>query len=68
MATVARDDGQALSKEERIAVLVALGMSETNARMVVAQEDGELLGDVVVVDGAGNVVGQSTSPSLVDEP
>ena len=68
MATVERDDGEALTRAERVAILVAVGISEAYARLVVAQEDGEPIGDVVVVDEAGKVVGRPASPSLVDSP
>lgn len=49
MATVKSTDGQELTKEERVAVLMAMGMTRTDAEFTVALEDGEIDGDVIEV-------------------
>lgn len=49
MATVTRADGEAVSREEMLAALIALGMDAVYAEFVLAMEAGEVDGDVVVV-------------------
>jgi hypothetical protein len=49
MATVTRADGEAVSREEQLAALIALGMDALYAEFVLAMEAGEVSGDVVVV-------------------
>lgn len=59
MATVSGPDGQEISEEEQVAALVAAGMSEEQARFVIALESGKIDGDIVEVDAEGNDVGTS---------
>lgn len=56
MATIVTTDGQELSREQEIALLVALGMPEAYARFVVAVGRGEIRGDVVELDEEGNEI------------
>lgn len=48
MAQVTRRDDRPANRDEQIRVLVALGMSEEQARFVLAVSAGEIDGDVVI--------------------
>ena len=56
MAKITDVDGVELTEKEQIAVMVALGMTESYARFVLAMQRGEIDGDVVMVDKDGREV------------
>jgi len=58
MAQITADDGRELTKEERIAILVGMGMSRDYAQFVVALDDGKVSGDLVIT----NDVSKSQEP------
>lgn len=49
MAEITVRDGQPLSEEEKLAVLIELGMTEEGALFVLAVSSGEIAGDLVTL-------------------
>lgn len=47
---ISRADGTPLTKEERVALYVETGMDESEARFMVAIEDGDIDGDIQVIE------------------
>lgn len=54
MATITDKDGNPVSEQEQIDVLIAMGISPEEARFLVALEAGHVGGDVVAIDEVGN--------------